>query len=275
VVQNIHKEEQKMQISILSIGFMVISAILSIGLPIFLFIVFYKKYNAKFIPMILGIVGFIVFALILERSIHLIVFDKFALKEKPFIFIIYGIFMAGIFEETARFISFKILKRKYNGIGTGLAYGVGHGGIEAITIAGLAMINNIIFSIIINNGNIEIITGTLQGKALEQINTHIAVLQTTSPHLFLLGGIERIFAIFIQISLSIIVFYSVYGKNKLWLYPFSILLHAIIDIPAAAMQVGLIKNIYLIELLALISAIILLITAKYIHEKFKQNIMET
>jgi len=264
-----------MQISTLSIAFMVISAILSIGLPIFLFIVFYKKYNAKFIPMILGIVGFIVFALILESSIHLIVFGKFALKEKPLIYIIYGIFMAGVFEETARFISFNILKRKYNGIGTGLAYGVGHGGIEAVLIVGLAMINNIIFSIIVNNGNIETITGALQGKALEQINTQISVLQTTSPHLFLIGGIERIFALSIQISLSIIVFYSVYGKNKLWLYPFSILLHAIIDIPATAMQVGIIKNIYIVELLAIVSAIILVIITKYIHEKFKQYIMKT
>jgi len=260
-----------MQVSILSMIFMAISAILSIGFPVFLFIVFYKKYNAKFIPMVMGIAGFIVFALILERSIHLIVLGKFALKEKPLVYIIYGILMAGIFEETARFISFKILKRKHNGIGTGLAYGVGHGGIEAVIIVGLAMTNNIIFSIIINSGNLETITGALQGEVLEQVNTQITALQTTSPHLFLLGGIERIFAICIQISLSIIVFYSVYGNNKLWLYPFSILLHAIIDIPASAMQVGLIKNIYLVELLVLISAIILLVIAKYTHEKLKPH----
>jgi uncharacterized membrane protein YhfC len=70
-----------MQVSIFSIIFLGISAIVSIGLPIVLFIVFYKKYNAKIVPMIIGIAGFVLFALILERSIHLIVFGKFALRE--------------------------------------------------------------------------------------------------------------------------------------------------------------------------------------------------
>jgi uncharacterized membrane protein YhfC len=264
-----------MQVSIFSMIFMGISAIVSIGLPIVLFIVFYKKYNAKIIPMIIGIAGFVLFTLVLERSIHLIVFGKFALREKPLVYIIYGIFMAGIFEETARFISFKILKKKYNGIGTGLAYGIGHGGIEAILLAGLAMVNSIIFSIILYTGNIETITGKLQGEALEQINTQITALLTTSPYLFLVSGIERVFAICIQLSLSIIVFYSVYGKNKLWLYPFAIIVHAIIDIPAAAMQVGVIKNMFFVELLAFIGAIISIIIAKFIHKKIKQNIMET
>lgn len=264
-----------MQVSVFSMVFMAISAIISIGLPIVLFVIFYKKYNAKIIPMIMGIAGFILFALILEKSIHSIVFGKFALREKPLVYIIYGIFMAGIFEETARFISFKILKRKYNGIGTGLAYGIGHGGIEAILLAGLSMINAIIFSIILNTGDIETITGKLQGEALEQINTQITAILTTSPYLFLVSGIERFFAICIQLSLSIIVFYSVYGKNKLWLYPFSIMLHAIIDIPAAAMQAGLIKNMFLVELLVFIGSILSIIIAKFTHEKLKQNIMET
>jgi uncharacterized membrane protein YhfC len=209
--------------------------------------------------MIMGIAGFILFALILERSIHSIFFGKFTLREKPLVYIIYGIFMAGIFEETARFISFKILKRKYNSIGTGLAYGIGHGGIEAILLAGLSMIDAIIFSIILNAGDIETITGKLQGETLEQINTQITTILTTSPYLFLVSGIERVFAICIQLSLSIIVFYSVYGKNKLWLYPLSIILHAIIDIPAAAMQVGVIKNMFLVELLVFIGAIISII----------------
>ncbi|MDR0761303.1 MAG: YhfC family intramembrane metalloprotease [Treponema sp.] len=262
-----------MQVSVSSMVFMAISAVISIGLPVVLFIIFYKKYNAKIIPMIMGIAGFILFALIFERSIHSIVFGKYALREKPLIYILYGVFMAGIFEETARFISFRILKKKYNGIGTGLAYGIGHGGIEAILLAGLSMINTMIFSIMLNTGNIEAITGKLQGEALEQINTQMTAILTTSPYLFLVSGIERIFAICIQLSLSIMVFYSVYGKNKLWLYPFAIILHAIIDIPAAAMQVGVIKNTILVELLVFIGAIISIIIAKYTHERLKQNIM--
>jgi uncharacterized membrane protein YhfC len=64
----------------------------------------------------------------------------------------------------------------------------------------------------------------------------------------------------------------VYGNKKLWLYPFAIILHAIVDIPAAAMQVGIIKNVYIVELFVCVSAIILIIIAKKTHEKLKQNI---
>lgn len=256
-----------MHISVFSIVCMAISAIISIGLPITLFVVFYKKHGAKLLPMIMGILGFVLFALILERSINVMVLNKFALTEKPFLYVIYGIFMAGIFEETARFISFKIIKKKYTGIETGLAYGIGHGGIESILLVGLTMINTIIFSIMINTGNIETITRKLQNATLNEVNVQITALLTIAPYSFLIGGMERIFAIGVQLSLSIIVYHSVYGKNKLWLYPFAILLHAIADIPAMLMKIGIIKNIYFVELSVFISAVLLILMAKNIHKK--------
>ena len=67
--------------------------------------------------------------------------------------------MAGIFEETARFVSFKILKKIFTGISTGLSYGIGHGGIESVLLAGFSMIAGLVFGILINTGNIGIITG--------------------------------------------------------------------------------------------------------------------
>jgi hypothetical protein len=83
----------------------------SIGLPVVLCLVAHKRCGVKIVPFLLGVAGFVFFVLILERSIHLIVFSRFALRENPLLYVIYGIFMAGIFEETARFISFHILKK--------------------------------------------------------------------------------------------------------------------------------------------------------------------
>jgi uncharacterized membrane protein YhfC len=260
-----------MQIPIFSMVFMVISALISIGLPVFLFIVVYKKYNGKFIPMITGASAFIVFALIFERLIHSIVLGTFRIQNMPAVYIIYGALMAGLFEETARFLSFSILKKKYDGIETGLSYGVGHGGIEAILLAGITMINNLVISIIINTGNIEILTKNAEGAALTQINTQISALAMVEPYMFLVGGIERIFALGVQISLSIIVYHSVYFKHKLYLYPLAIIIHALIDVPAMLMQTGIIKQVIIVELLAGISAVILIIAAKKIHEKAKKD----
>jgi uncharacterized membrane protein YhfC len=252
---------------------MVLSAIISIGGPIFLFILFHKKYEAPFLPMIFGIVAFILFALVLESSLHSVILSQFALREKPFIFMLYGGLMAGIFEETGRFLSFILLKRKYKGISTGLSYGIGHGGIEAIILAGIAMVVNAVLSILVNTGLLETIMGTLQGTALEQINAQITALVTTAPYWFLISGIERIFAIGIQLSLSIIVFYSVFSKSKWWLYPIAIILHAIIDFPAALMQAGTINNVFLVEGLACLNSVLLILLARYIHKEMKEHLV--
>jgi uncharacterized membrane protein YhfC len=263
-----------MQVPVLSIVFMTLSAVVAIGLPLALCVIFYKKYHAKIVPMVFGAAGFIVSVLILERLVHTAVFAAYDLKQTPLVYITYGVLMAGIFEETARFVLFNILKRKYNGIETGLAYGAGHGGIESILIAGLPVVNAIVFSIIINTGNAGTVTAGLQGDLLEQTNAQIAALVTTPSYSFLVGGLERIFAITAQLSLSVIVFYSVYAKNKLWLYPSAVVLHAILDIPAAAMQAGLMKNIYLVEICTCIGAILVLVIAANIHKKLKQRAAE-
>ncbi|MDR2374805.1 MAG: YhfC family intramembrane metalloprotease [Treponema sp.] len=258
-----------MHVPIFSMAFMAVSAVISIGLPVFLFIVVYKKYNGKFIPMIIGASAFIIFVLILESSIHSVFLGIFKIQNIPVAYIIYGALMAGLFEETARFLSFTILKKKYNGIGTGLSYGIGHGGIEAIMFVGIAMIGNLVFSIIINTGNVEILTMNIEGEALTQLNAQINALTMLEPYMFLVGGVERLFALGVQISLSIIVYYSVYCKNKLYLYPLAVIIHALIDVPAMLMQTGIIKQVAVVEISVGISSVILLVLTRKIHEKIE------
>ena len=258
-----------MHVSVVSVIFMALSAIISIGLPILLFILFRKKYNAKFIPMITGAAAFIVFALVLEQFVHFFVFKYFPLREKPLLYIIYGIFMAGIFEETARFISFKILKKKYNGIITGLSYGIGHGGTESVLIGGVSMISCIVLSILLNTGNIETITKILRGP---EISSQINTIVTSAPYLFLTSSIERTFALGIQIALSVIMFYSVFCPDKLLLYPLAVLLHAIIDIPAAMYQVGVLKNILLVEGIVFFCTVLMILFALNVHKKLKNGL---
>jgi uncharacterized membrane protein YhfC len=251
----------------LSIVFMAVSAILAIGIPVCLFIVARKRFNAKVVPMLFGIAGFVVFALLLESLVHRIVIGRYVSTSTPALYVIYAAFMAGIFEETARFIAFKILIRKYEGIGTALSYGIGHGGIESILLAGVGMISSIVTSIIINTGNISYITGSLQGETLAAANNQLQALFATAPYMFLVSGFERMFAIAVHLSLSVVVFYSVFGKNKVWLYPLAILLHAIVDIPAVIFQIGGIRSVFVVEGYVCLLAIGLVLFAKYLHGK--------
>ena len=253
---------------------MSVSVVITIGLPIALFLIFRKKLNLKVLPMLFGIFGFVIFALVLESMVHSLVIGKIIIKENtPVLFIVYAIFMAGIFEESARFISFKILKQKFKGIGTALSYGVGHGGIESILVAGVSLLFALVMGIMVNTGSVNLITDKLTGSSLTFINSELSQLSSTPSYLFLISGLERISAMAIQFSLSVLVFYAVYGKDKFWLYPLAIILHAIIDIPAAAGQAGILKSIPVIEALVLICAVLMLIFARYVHRSFAVDLV--
>lgn len=225
-----------------------ISIIIPIGLIIYLGVK--KKLNIK--AALLGAGFFILFVLILEKLLHFFVLgmnpkDSFIFNN-TILFMLYGGLAAGIFEETARFIGFKFIFKvdKNTDISTGLSYGVGHGGIEALIIGGLAAINNIAYSFMINNGTINTITNALPEAQREVIQTVIDSLVNTQSYLFAISGIERLFALVIQISLSVIVFKAV-SQRKFILFPVAILLHAVVDFVAVLAQKGVISNFVVVE----------------------------
>lgn len=143
---------------------------------------------------------------------------------------LYGIFLgltAGIFEEVGRFIAFKyILKKNYQWI-DGIYYGFGHGGIEALLITGVSCLNLLVGCIMINNGTFDALissSSTVTGQVL--YNQCINLTSTSA----LLGGIERIFAMIIQIGLSLIVLYGVRNRKIIYLFV-AILIHTLVNGP--------------------------------------------
>jgi len=91
------------------------------------------------------------------------------------------------------------------------------------------MINNLIWTELINSGNTAVLTGSLTGEALAQVEASIQTLIETQPLDFLMGGIERLFAIALHISLSVLVWFAVKKKGKIYLFPMAILIHALVD----------------------------------------------
>jgi uncharacterized membrane protein YhfC len=239
---------------------MAVSAVLSIGAPVALFLALRKRFALRAIPLLVGGGMFVAFALILENALHALVLrpaadGTIALRSNPLLFMLYGSFAAGIFEETARFLAFRLMKNKYGGLGAGLAYGIGHGGIEAVLLAGLPMISNIAASVLANTGEYERLGDPAQLSEL------FAALAGTDSWLFLAGGLERIPAIAIQMSLSLLVWISVNKPGRWRLYPIAIALHAIVDMPAALLQTGASGSVALVEALAAVCAAALVVLA--------------
>ena len=234
----------------LSIVFMIITCAISFGVPIALFIYLRLVKKADIYPFFAGCTVMLLFAFILESGAHSLVLSSpagSAIKGNIWLYAIYGGFMAGLFEETGRYLAFSFALKKYRAKNVNaLMYGAGHGGFEAMVIVGLTMINNIVWSFMINSGRIAELTGSLTGDQLAQAQQSIGLLISTPSYQFLLGGVERLFAILLHISLSVLVWFAVKWEGKLYLYPLAILFHFAVD-AAAALLSGLGINVVVIE----------------------------
>jgi Predicted membrane protein len=98
-----------------SLVMIVINLILGFAIPICLAWWIVKKHNARLSTVLIGAATFIVFALVLESIVHQIVLKGphgAAIQNNTLYFAIYGGLMAGLFEETGRFLSMKYLPEK-------------------------------------------------------------------------------------------------------------------------------------------------------------------
>ena len=218
----------------ISITYMTISCIIAFALPIGLFLYIRTKYHADILAFLIGCAVMLVFSLMLESFAHQLILNGSPLGpiilNNPWLYALYGGLMAGLFEETGRFVAFKtVLHRGLEKDANALMYGAGHGGFEAVMLVGLSNISNIVTAKLVNSGNLEAITGSLTGDILEQTQDVIRTLIDTPSLQFLLGGIERIPAVAMQIALSVLVWFSVKKKELIRLFPIAILLHAFVD----------------------------------------------
>lgn len=221
------------QVPALTIIFCVISCILSFAIPIALLLYYRIKKHADMLPFFIGCAVMLIFALILESIVHSIVLNSASgqkIRDNIWLYALYGGMMAGLFEETGRFTAFKtVLRKKLDNDANALMYGAGHGGFEAMVLLGFSMISNIATATMVNNGTLSAVTATLPEESLTQLQAVVDQLITSSPYLYIAGIIERIFAIILQISFSVIVWYAAKNGKKIWLWPFAVLIHAAVD----------------------------------------------
>ncbi len=148
-----------MSVPALSMAFMALAALFAFATPIVL-LIYYKKKGADVPPFFVGCAVFVVFALILEALVHNLVLQGSAgakIQNNTLLYALYGGLMAGLFEETGRFLAFRtVLKKRQGNDRNALMYGAGHGGIEAILLLGFAYISNLIMAVLINAGQTEL-----------------------------------------------------------------------------------------------------------------------
>lgn len=218
---------------------MALNLLLGLMIPAVLYLVMKKRFGGNRIAFFTGCGIMLVFAFILESIVHSIVLGGSmgsTISNHIWLYGLYGASMAAIFEETGRLVAFKFILKKYReNDGTALLYGVGHGGFEAFYILFFSGVNNLTFATLINSGNTAALTTGLSGAALAQVEATIQQMLEISWGIFLLSPIERIAAIILHISLSVLVWFAVKEKKYVF-YGMALLLHFLLDFVAVVVN---------------------------------------
>lgn len=107
---------------------------------------------------------------------------------------------AGVFEEGGRYVAMT-LARRHRTYADALAFGMGHGGVEAFLVG-----INSLYALVYRPD----------------------ILAANSPGIIALSGIERLLAMALHIGLSVLVMHAVAHKKPLWL-GVALLLHTLVD----------------------------------------------
>jgi uncharacterized membrane protein YhfC len=131
---------------------------------------------------------------------------------------------AGFFEELSRYGMFRWWLKDAHTWRKGILAGIGHGGVEAIILGGLALFSMIQLLAARTMDLSTVYSGEPLQIALEQVRTYWSATWYDS----MLGSVERLFTIVVQISLAVIVVQSFIRKQNRWLW-LAIGYHALID----------------------------------------------
>ena len=214
-----------------SLASMGVSALSTFVLPIIILVVARRRWGCSLWSAAVGALVFVVFALLLEGGLHALVFAAIPnLPSKPMLYTIYAALAAGVFEELGRVCGFAVLQasdRRPDGVGRALGAGIGHGGIEAILLVGVATISSLMISVSIINA------GTSEACAL-------------------------------HIVLSVLVWMAFTGRIRRWWILGAILAHALADAGAALYQSGAV-SVFVAQGWALIVTVILALTVRRMY----------
>ena len=224
-----------------------------------------KKYKINLSVLGLGAVAFFVSSQVLEKIVHLLVLHPQKdgtvplITGNPLLYVIYGVCMAALFEETARLVFFKWLEKKRAlEDSDALAYGLGHGGLELLYLGMGSLISLLILFSLLESSNPDLAT-LLPKNTLETV-------QSLSGWQVYLLGVERVLALVMQIGLSFWVYQAVRQKN--WIYLVAAYgLHALFDLAPSLSQVGWISNPLIVEGLLAVEVILFVYFTKSIFYK--------
>ncbi len=237
-----------------SIISLVLMAVLGIAVPAAAALVWrFRFHKGTLKATFIGAGMFLLFAMVLERLLHVLVIPL--VMNNVVLYVIYGSAAAGVFEETARFLSFRFFLKKNRSAENAVSYGLGHGGCEMILLLGLQAVIALAMIATVSPDVVNELSSESDFYAYSRVISQLTAYSQVTYGNLAISVLERIIALILQVSLSVLVMEAVMVKGRIWLYPAAIVIHALMDVPAALYQCGVIPVIVCELIMAAFTAV--------------------
>lgn len=207
---------------------------LMIGLPILLAWMVRRRLAVPLWVVGLGMAGFVgsqVVHLPLNFALGLLGREG-ALTHAPMpvLTIVVGL-SAGLCEELARYVAMRAMAHKQTGWNAAIAYGVGHGGVEALIFGLLALANTVAMTLLSQLGDVA---------QRPEVQAAAWTFWSNPWYTPAFAGWERVSAMMAHVGMSVLVMRSVTRRNVLYLVA-AIGAHTLLDaliLPLQAARIG-------------------------------------
>ena len=210
-----------------TIAAMIVGAVLAFVIPIAAVVIFKLKNRDALLPSALvGMVTFVLFAMILEQIPGLIILPM--LQSSTAAYIIYSALAAAIFGETGRLAAYKTVMKNNLTTKNAIMKGLGHGGFEMMVLLGFSMISFAASATMVANDGLETAINALAAGDSGAIDSIRAQLESFASFNFgntALAVYERLLALTLNVCMSVLVFHAVTRPAQMKLYVLAVIFH--------------------------------------------------
>lgn len=214
-----------------------LAAVVDIAFPLLLAIWIARRFRVSWKFFGYGALVFLIFQLLTRVPAMQVL--QYLLAEPlqqnawyKYAFLLGAAFTAGLFEEGGRYLGYRYFWKKERPIySQALMYGAGHGGLESmLLVGGLALLG--VMNIVILTQMDPSILPPDQALAIYQAREELAITAWWLP---LLGALERLMAMAVQISLSVLVL-QVFARGQGYWWWLALGYHFLVDLIAVLAQ---------------------------------------
>lgn len=198
-----------------------VNALLMIAMPLVLGLILARRLRVGWRLFVVGAVTFVgsqVIHLPFNTQVLSLVIERLGLTEAQtgvplaVVALLFGL-SAGVFEEVARYLVYRLQLKEVTSWGQALMFGAGHGGVEAILLGGLAAYA--LFQAVAYRG--VDLNGLVPPEQLELATAQLEAYWAAPWYSTVLGAVERAFTLCFHLSASLLVLQAITRKKPVWL----------------------------------------------------------